>query len=69
MCGSFHCEWRLGIAEMLEASYRPGAKALVVVICPEDDCDTFDAERHGGLGRSDARLGLGLKSQREAEWS
>ena len=60
VCGSFHCEWRLGIAEMLEASYRPGAKALVVVICPEDDCDTFDAERHGGRADfvvlTDARL-------------
>lgn len=60
VCGSFHCEWRLGITEMLEATYRPGAKALVVVICPEDDCDTFDAEQHGGRADfvvlTDARL-------------
>ena len=59
VCGSFHCEWRLGIAEMMK-TFRPDAKALVVVICPEDDCDTFDVERHGGRGDfvvlTDARL-------------
>ena len=49
VCGSFHCERKLGIAEMV-GHYRPGTKPLVVVICPEDDCHSFVADRHTGLG-------------------
>jgi len=59
VCGSFHCEGRHGIAEMIEA-YRPQTKVLVVVVYAEDDCDAFDLERHGSKGDfvllADARL-------------
>lgn len=49
LCGSFHCERRLGIAEMLEA-YRPRTKSLVIVVLPERDCHHFSSKRHAGLG-------------------
>ena len=49
VCGSFHCERRLGIVEVLEA-YRPNTRQLVITVYPERDCHTFNTERHTGLG-------------------
>ena len=59
MCGSFHCEGRHGIAEMLQA-YREGTRTLVVVVYAEDDITRFSPERHAGRADfvvlTDARL-------------
>ena len=49
VCGAFHCEKRLGIAEMV-SKYKPEAKQLVVVLYPDRDCHDFVPGRHGGLG-------------------
>ena len=52
VCGSFHCESRLGIAEMLEEYRRQQqhrVRQVVVVIFPEADCHSF-ASRHAGRG-------------------
>lgn len=49
VCGSFHCERRVGIAEMLQ-EYRPGTKTLVIVAYPSDDCHQFVSKVHRGLG-------------------
>ena len=49
MCGSFHCERNLGVAEMLQV-YRPATKTCTVVIYPEEDCHTFEPSRHAGMG-------------------
>ena len=47
VCGSFHCEFHFGIAEMLQ-HYRRNTRTLVVAIYPEEDCSSFDPERHAG---------------------
>ena len=52
VCGSFHCEKRCGIVEMVEA-FRPARSAprqLVVVMYPEKDCHVFRTEQHAGRG-------------------
>jgi hypothetical protein len=46
VCGSFHCEGKHGISEMIEF-YRPGTRQLVVVVYPEADPRTF-LDRHRG---------------------
>ena len=48
VCGSFHCEGKHGVAEMLKA-YRPQARSLTVVVIAADDCDAF-REEHRGKG-------------------
>lgn len=48
VCGSFHCEGKHGVAEMLKA-YRPQARSLTVVVIADDDCDAF-REEHKGKG-------------------
>ena len=61
VCGSFHCEKRLGIAEMVDAlrggvpppgaaADPPPTKQLVVVMLPETDCHRFETTRHAGRG-------------------
>lgn len=50
VCGSFHCERRLGVVEMVEALSDGSFKVLVVVMVPEKDCHQFVRERHAGLG-------------------
>lgn len=47
--GGFHTEQRLGTVEHL-AKYRPDAKAIVVTIRYEEAFDTFNREKHTGLG-------------------
>ena len=49
VCGSFHCQHRLGICEMLE-HYQPGCKALVVSVYPDDNFRSFDADEYKGKG-------------------
>merc|ERR1719163_1066506 len=52
VCGSFHCEKRVGIVEMVQAMRGDKAtRQLVIVMYPEADCHTFVQERH--LGRGD----------------
>ena len=52
VCGSFHCERRSGVTEMVEAYRGPkaGVKQLVVVFLPASDCDHFSAKHHAGRG-------------------
>jgi len=45
--GSFHVAHRTGIPEHL-ARYRPATRAVIVVMRPVDDIDTFDPGRDGG---------------------
>ena len=47
--GTFHSEERLGVPEQL-ARYRPGARAVVVTIVPDEGFPAFDAARLGRLG-------------------
>jgi uncharacterized iron-regulated protein len=47
--GGFHTEQRLGTVEHL-ARYRPDARATVVTIRYEEAFDTFNKEKHTGLG-------------------
>lgn len=49
LCGSFHCERRLGVVEMVDR-YRPGTRQLVVSMYDEWDCQTFVEGRHAGAG-------------------
>lgn len=52
VCGSFHCERKVGIADMVEA-YRERAAStnqVVIVMYPEDDCHRFVPRRHAGAG-------------------
>jgi len=44
VCGSFHCEGRHGISEMLR-NLNSKARQLVIVMYPESDCHTFQ-KRH-----------------------
>jgi len=48
VCGSFHCEGKHGISEMIEF-YRPGTRQMVVVMYPEADPHIF-LDRHRGAG-------------------
>ena len=47
--GSFHVEGGLGTPAALQ-SYRPGTRALIVVVQPAPDVAAFDADQHAGLG-------------------
>lgn len=47
--GGFHTEQRLGTVEHL-SQYRPDARATVVTIRYEEAFDTFNKEKHTGLG-------------------
>ncbi len=47
--GSFHTEGRLGTVEHL-MKYRPNTRAIVVTARYEDDYQTFNKEKHTGLG-------------------
>jgi len=47
--GTFHSEERMGVPEQL-AHYRPGARAVVVTIVPDEGFPGFDAARLGRLG-------------------
>ena len=49
LCGSFHCERRLGVVEMLQ-HYRPGARQLVITMYDEFDCHAFVPRKHAGAG-------------------
>jgi len=49
VCGSFHCQHRLGIVEML-SKYRPSCRSLVIAIYPEDNWQDFD---EADLGKGD----------------
>ena len=49
LCGSFHCEQRLGIVEMLQ-HYRPGTQQLAIVMRDELDCHVFVPHKHKGAG-------------------
>ena len=49
LCGSFHCERRLGVVEMLQ-HYRPSTRQLVVTMYDEFDCHTFVPRKHEGAG-------------------
>lgn len=49
VCGVFHVERSLGICEMLP-HYRKNCRQLVVAMYPEEDCHTFNVQRHGGTG-------------------
>jgi len=49
VCGSFHCQRRLGIVEMLK-HYAPELRVLVVTMYPEEDIKNFDQLEHGGKG-------------------
>ncbi len=49
MVGAFHVEKRLGTAEVIQ-HYRPGTRAVVVVVRPTADPTVFDADAHTGAG-------------------
>ena len=50
VCGSFHCQRRLGIVEMLEKHYRPESKAIVISVYPDENFQSFDEEEYAGKG-------------------
>jgi hypothetical protein len=50
VCGSFHCEKRLGIVEWVEALRATPTKQLVITMYPEKDCHQFVPSRHAGRG-------------------
>ncbi len=49
MVGSFHVERGTGTPEHLEA-YRPGTRALIIVLRPTEDVDTFEPAPEGQWG-------------------
>ena len=48
LCGSFHCERRVGIIEMVSAMRHKPTRQLVVAFYPERDPHRFVPERHAG---------------------
>ena len=47
VCGSFHCEKRVGIAEMLSAYAPQPPSTLVVAMYPETECHAFRPQHEG----------------------
>lgn len=47
VCGYFHCEKRVGIAEMLSAYAPQPPSTLVVAIYPEAECHAFRPQHEG----------------------
>merc|ERR1712028_191210 len=48
ICGSFHCQNRLGLVEMLQ-HYNKELKVMVVCIYPDKSFESFDHESFAGL--------------------
>lgn len=49
ICGSFHCQNKLGLVEMLQ-HYKPDLKVMVVCLYPDEDFTNFDKEAFTGKG-------------------
>mmetsp|Transcript_18606 Transcript_18606/g.59495 ORF Transcript_18606/g.59495 Transcript_18606/m.59495 type:complete len:90 (-) Transcript_18606:53-322(-) len=47
VCGYFHCEKRVGIAEMLSAYAPQQPSTLVVAMYPEGECHAFRPQHEG----------------------